>query len=130
MSHKQVVERYIEGFRLGDPAKVLDCLADDVVWRLHGCQTFAGKAEFAGNIDNDEFRAMPSLAVRELIEEGDRVVAVGSGAVEEASGALRTFSFCELFLFRNHRIGEVDTFHVWNPPGGSAEPVPAPGPAA
>lgn len=114
MSKKQVVEKYIEGFRSGDQAKVLDCLADDVIWRLHGCQTFSGKLEFASNIDNDEFCEIPLLKIRELIQEGDRVVVIGYGAIDEHAGERKTFSFCEIFLFRGELVAEVDTFHIWD----------------
>ncbi len=114
MSKKQVIEQYIEGFRLGDQAKVLDCLAEDVIWRLHGCQIFTGKLAFANNIDNDEFCEMPLLKIRELIQEGDRVVAIGFGAIDEESGRQRTFNFCEYFLFKGELISEIDTFHIWN----------------
>lgn len=110
---KQIVEKYIDGFRSGDRIKVLECLADDVVWRLHGCQTFTGKSAFASNIDNDEFSEIPLLEIRELIQEGERVVAIGFGAVEEKTGGQRTFNFCEFFLFRGEFISEVDTFHIW-----------------
>jgi ketosteroid isomerase-like protein len=32
---KAVLERYTDGFRTGDLAKILSCLTDDVVWKLH-----------------------------------------------------------------------------------------------
>ncbi len=114
MSQKFVVEQYIEGFRSGDRAKVLECLTDDVIWRLHGCQTFTGKRAFSDNIDNDEFREVPLLKISELIQEGDRVVVLGFGAIDGESGGQRAFNFCEVFLFKGELIAEVDTFHIWN----------------
>ena len=114
MNKKKVVEKYLDGFRSGDLAKVLDCLADDVIWRLRGCQTFTGKSAFANNINNDEFCAIPLLEICDLIQEGDRIVAIGSGAVDEESGARRTFHFCEVFLFKGELVSEVETFHIWN----------------
>lgn len=114
MATKHVVEKYIEGFRSGDQAKILACLAEDVVWRLHGCQTYTGKAAFADNINNDEFCEMPLLEIRELIQEGERIVAVGFGAIDDESGKQRTFHFCEVFLFEGGLVSEIDTFHIWN----------------
>jgi ketosteroid isomerase-like protein len=35
-THKAIVEKYIEGFRRSDHARILSCLTDDVVWQLHG----------------------------------------------------------------------------------------------
>ena len=114
MSKKAVVEKHLGGFRSGNSTKVLECLTDDVIWRLHGCQTSVGRPAFAGNIENGEFCKLPLLKIRELVQEGDRVVAVGFGAVDEVSGGQRAFTFCEIFLFEGDLVGEVDTFHVWN----------------
>ena len=114
MPNKKIVRQYLEGFRTGNASLVLECLADDVVWRLHGCQTFEGKSVFAANISNDEFTEIPKLEIRDLIEEGDRVVAVGSGAVEESPGKKREFTFCEIFVFCGGLVSQVDTFHVWS----------------
>ena len=116
MSKKQIVAQYLEGFRNADQEKILACLSENVVWRLHGCQTFNGKSAFAANIRNDEFCEIPLFEIREFIEEGNKVVAVGSGALDETSGIRRTFVFCEVFLFDGQLIREVDTFHVWTSP--------------
>ena len=40
---KSIVEKYIEGFNRSDHAQILSCLADDVVWALHGYRTLEGK---------------------------------------------------------------------------------------
>ncbi|MGH9248363.1 MAG: hypothetical protein ACRD0W_02435 [Acidimicrobiales bacterium] len=42
-SHKAVVEAYVEGFRRTDHEAILACLADDIVWVLHGYRTPAGQ---------------------------------------------------------------------------------------
>jgi hypothetical protein len=52
-SHKQVVEAYIEGFRRTDHEAIRACLADDIVWVLHGYRTLEGKEAFDAEIDND-----------------------------------------------------------------------------
>lgn len=113
MSRKQLVEQYLDGFRTGDPSKVLACLSEDVVWRLHGCQTFTGLAAFSANISNEDFCALPRLEVEALIEDGNRIVAQGSGEVNQESGSKRSFVFCEVFLIEQMLIQEIDTFHIW-----------------
>jgi ketosteroid isomerase-like protein len=45
-ARKNVVEKYIEGFRRRDHAQILSCLTDDIVWVLHGAKTLKGKAAF------------------------------------------------------------------------------------
>jgi ketosteroid isomerase-like protein len=47
------MEAYVEGFRRTDHEAILACLADDVVWVLHGYRTLRGKEAFDGEIEND-----------------------------------------------------------------------------
>ena len=84
-TRKDVVETYIEGFRRGDHAIVLGCLADDVVWDIYGQTTITGKDAFDAAIENDAFTGSPELILDRLVEEGDTVVAtavylLGNGA--------------------------------------------------
>ncbi len=51
---KAVVEKYTDGFRTGDLAKILSCLTDDVVWALHGHKTLVGRDAFAAEADTGE----------------------------------------------------------------------------
>jgi hypothetical protein len=49
ISQKATVQRYTDGFRSGDlakMAKILSCLTDDVVWALHGEKTLTGRDAF------------------------------------------------------------------------------------
>ena len=72
--HKEVVEAYVEGFRCSDHEALLACLADDIVWVLHGYRTLRGKDAFDGEIENDAAVGSPTLSLDRLIEEGDIVV--------------------------------------------------------
>ena len=40
--NKDVVERYMEGFRRSDHAMILSCLTDDVVWDMPGAFHLVG----------------------------------------------------------------------------------------
>ena len=111
-AHKDVVERYIEGFRRSDHAQILSCLTDDIVWELHGSKTVRGKEAFDGEIENDEFES-PILTIERLIEEGNTVVAAGSGSVGKKGGDTLRFAFCEVFTFTDDAVSRLDTYHVW-----------------
>ena len=78
-SHRAVVEAYVEGFRRSDHEAILACLTDDVEWVLHGYRALQGKAAFDGEIESDAAVGSPTLHLDRLIEEGDTVVAIGSG---------------------------------------------------
>jgi uncharacterized protein len=110
---KQVVERYIEGFRRGDHAQILSCLSDEIVWTVHGYKTFKGKSAFDAEIENEGFQGRPSITIERLIEEGNSVVATGEGSVAQTDGEPRGFAFSEVFTFSEDQVSRLDTYHVW-----------------
>ena len=79
-AHKDAVASYFEGFGTGDHDRILALLTDDVVWDLPGFRHLAGKEEFDSEIENPAFEGHPKLDVDRMVEEGDTVVAIGSGA--------------------------------------------------
>jgi ketosteroid isomerase-like protein len=111
-SHKEVVEAYIEGFRCSDHEAILGCLADDIVWVLHGYRTLRGKEAFDGEIVNDAAAGSPRLSLNRLIEEDDTVVAVGNGEMTLKEGGRVPFVFTEVFTFTGDKISRLETFHV------------------
>jgi uncharacterized protein len=111
-SHKQVVEAYIEGFRRTDHEAIRACLADDIVWVLHGYRTLEGKEAFDAEVDNDGAVGSPTLNLDRLIEEGDTVVAVGNGEMTLKEAGRVAFVFTEVFTFSGDKIGRLETFHI------------------
>jgi ketosteroid isomerase-like protein len=110
--HKVVVERYFDGFRRSDHAQILSCLTDDVTWDLPGYRHLAGREAFDQEIENEEFVGRPTLTVDRLVEEGDTVVAIGSGETTHRSGAVHRFAFCDVFTFAGDEICRVESYLV------------------
>jgi len=111
-SHKQVVEAYIDGFRRTDHEAILACLADDIVWVLHGYRTLRGKEAFDGEIENDAAVGSPTLNLDHLVEKGDTVVAIGNGEMTLTEAGRVPFVFAEVFTFTGDRIGRLETLHI------------------
>ena len=111
-ARKQIVEKYIDGFRRMNRAQILSCVTDDVVWVLHGYKTLEGKDAFAGEIQNDAFTGEPALTLDRMVEEGDSVVAAGTGRAEIAAGGTLEFVFCDLFVFTGDAISRLETYQV------------------
>jgi len=111
-ARKGVVERYFEGFRRSDHEQILGCLTDDVVWDLPGFKHLAGKEAFDQEIENDQFVGSPALSVDRLIEEGDTVVAIGSGQATLRSGPVHRFVYTDVFTFRGTVICRVESYLV------------------
>jgi uncharacterized protein len=108
---RALVERYTEGFRRGDLARILSCLTEDVVWALHGAKTLVGKDAFAAEADSGG-GPNPDLTLDRLIEEGDTVAVVGHGSVS-LGGDPRAFVYSEVFTFTDGLVSRLDTFHIW-----------------
>jgi uncharacterized protein len=110
--HKQVVERYFEGFRRGDHEMVLGCLTDDVVWDLPGFKHLEGREAFDAEIENEAFEGRPSLAVERLVAEGDTVVATGTGQSQRKDGVDFRFAYADVFTFRAGAVCRVESYLV------------------
>lgn len=109
---EQVVHRYMEGFRRSDHEAILACLAEDVVWHIHGLRTTRGKAEFDDEIENPAFEGAPELTVERTIAAGDVVVVTGTGhGLHRENGRFR-FAYSDLFTFRDDLIAQVDSYVV------------------
>ena len=106
------MEAYFEGFRRSDHDAILSLLTEDVVWDLPGYRSLSGKAAFDGEIENDGFEGSPELTVDRLVEEGDAVVAIGSGEARFKSGELNRFVFCDVFTFSGDTIRRVESYLV------------------
>ena len=91
-----------------DHEAILAGLADDVVWVLHGYRTLRGKEAFDGEIENDAAVGSPTLNLDRLIEEGDTVVAVGSGEMTLKEAGRVAF----VFTLTGDRISRLETFHI------------------
>jgi ketosteroid isomerase-like protein len=109
---KAVVEAYFEGFRRSDHDQILACLTDDVVWDLPGYRHLRGKDAFDREIENEDFVGSPTLTVDRLIEEGETVVAIGSGRATQKSGEVLRFVYCDVFTFAGDVIRQVESYLV------------------
>jgi ketosteroid isomerase-like protein/dihydrofolate reductase len=111
-THKAIVQAYIDGFRRTDHNAILACLADDVVWALHGYRVLQGKEQFDAEIENDAAIGSPILNVDRLVEEGDTVVAIGNGSMTLKDAGDVPFVFSEVFTFADDKILRLETFHI------------------
>jgi uncharacterized protein len=109
---KDVVEKYMEGFRRSDHEMILSCLTDDVVWELFGYTTLTGKDSFDKEIENPDFVGSPELTIERLVEEGDSVVAVGRGKAARRDGEPLGFVFSDVFTFTGDKISRLETYQV------------------
>ena len=119
-AQKDLVEAYFEGFRRTDRALLLSCLTDDVKWDLPGYMHLSGKEAFNNEIVGEGFQGSPRLVIDRLIEEGDTVIAIGSGEGLREDGSPHRFVYSDVFTFTGDKISRVESYLVT-----LTDPVPA-----
>lgn len=108
----ELVNRYMGGFRRSDHEAILECLTDDVVWRIHGLRTTNGKAEFDDEIQNPAFEGSPELSLERTIETHGVLVTTGTGVGHHREAGRFRFAYNDIFTFRDGLIAEVDSYVV------------------
>ena len=108
--NKKTVEKYIEGFRRSDHQMILDCLTDDVVWKMPGVYTHHGKEEFDKEIENDNFAGRPTIQIKRLVEENDLVIAEGAVQGRMKNGNSLDAVFCDVFEMTGGKIGSLTSY--------------------
>jgi ketosteroid isomerase-like protein len=111
---KQIVEKYMDGFRATDHEKILSCLTDDVVWEMPGFYLHHGKAAFDKEIENTNADGHPDIKVTSLVEEGNVVVAEGSVKAKMKNGSKLDAVFCDVFHFTGGKISKLTSYLMFN----------------
>lgn len=63
MTNKKIVEAFMEGYNTGDNAKILSCLAEDVIFELVGSFNLKGKDQFEKEINNEAADGNPIITI-------------------------------------------------------------------
>lgn len=111
-SHTDLIDTYLDGFRHGDHAAILNCLTDDVVWHVHGVRTTHGRADFDTEIENPAFGGRPERTVDRTVETDEVVVVTGQGIGRHRRAGEFRFAYSDLFTFRGELIAQVDSYIV------------------
>jgi ketosteroid isomerase-like protein len=112
MNNKKIVERYIECYNTGDNAKILSCLAEDVIFELVGFFNLKGKDQFEKEINNEAADGNPTITITQLVEECNIVVAEGTVKGKLKNGGIMDALFCEVFHFDNGKVKKLTTYHI------------------
>lgn len=113
--NKQVVEKYMQGFRESDHEKILSCLTEDVVWIMPYFYKHEGKEAFDKEIENENFVGSPTIQVFSLIEENNVVVAEGAVQGKFKNGQPLDAVFCDVFEMENTKIKKLTSYLMMKP---------------
>ncbi|WP_276380832.1 nuclear transport factor 2 family protein [Flavobacterium sp. H4147] len=108
--NKQIVNEYMEAFRVSDHKRILDCLTDDIIWEMPGIYQHVGKEEFDKEIENENFVGSPTIQIFKLIEENNTVIAEGAVQGNMTNGGKLDAVFCDVFEMENGKIKKLTSY--------------------
>jgi ketosteroid isomerase-like protein len=117
MSAKDVVREWFDKLAVGDAEAAFALFAPDCVYILQGTTPVSGTYKGLPAILNDFFAPWRTridgpltLALSELIGEGERVVALARGSAKTVTGARYDNDYAFVFRVRGGKIVEVNEF--------------------
>ena len=108
--NKKIVEQYMEGFRRSDHQMILECLTEDVVWKMPGVYIHNGKEAFDKEIENDNFIGSPTIQIKRLVEENNIVIAEGAVQGKMKNGNALDAVFCDVFEMKDGKIRSLTSY--------------------
>lgn len=98
-----IAEGNYEGF--------LSVCSEDTEWIFVGAQTLKGK-EAVRQYMAKTYIEPPKFTVGNLIAEGDFVTALGEITMKDKDGKEATYSYCDVWRFREGKIVELKAFVI------------------
>jgi ketosteroid isomerase-like protein len=108
--NKDIVARYMDGFRSSDHAQILSCLADEVEWQVPGAFHIRGKHDFDTHIEGEGFVGSPEITITRLIAEDGVVVAEGSVRTQRTDGTFLNLAMCDVFELEDGKIRRLTSY--------------------
>jgi ketosteroid isomerase-like protein len=117
--NKQLVLEGYRKFQSGDIAGLLERFRDDAVWASPDSELLPFSGHFHGKQGIGQFFAKldatvqaTSFAIKDLIAEGDKVVAIGEGAWRNRlSGRDYDMPWVHVFTLRDGMVMRVDSYY-------------------
>ena len=111
-NRKEIVQRINEAFAENNLEKVLSFCTDDLIWTMVGDTTVRGKdsiREWMASMDPQA----PKITIRQIVGEGDAVVACGDMSMQEKKGGPSIpYTFCDVYRFAGDKVAELTAFVI------------------
>jgi ketosteroid isomerase-like protein len=112
MKNKEIIRKVNKGFASGDTQAILSHLTDDIRWDIAGISKAIGKEAFRKEISNEHFEGLPTITIKNEIEEGDFVAVEGEVQCKIKGGGILDAVFFDLYRMENGKIKELKSFVV------------------
>ena len=95
----------------GDHEGFLAFCSEDLVWEFIGERVLEGKAAVRDYLEAT-YREPPVFDVQQLIGDNDNVVAIGKITIKDAEGIPLTYSYCDVWRFRDGQMAALQAFVI------------------
>ena len=112
MTNKEILEQANKAISMGDFEGFLIHCTDNTVWNFLGDRSIRGK-EAVRNWMREIYKIPPEFNVRQMIAEGDFVVALGDIAISE-NGKKTNQSYCDVWRLEGGYLAELNAYVVKN----------------
>ncbi len=112
IKNKEIIRKVNEGFTEGDTEKILLYMADDVRWDIPGMFTAVGKDEFRKEINNEVFEGVPTITIKNEIEEGGYVAVEGEVQCMKKGGGIFDAFFFDFYRLKDGKIKEMRSYVI------------------
>ena len=110
-TNKIILQKANEAVSKGDYEAFLQYCTDDTKWIFVGAQILNGKEAVRKWMFN-EYIEPPQNDVENLIAENDYLTAIGKIAVTTENGESITYSYCDVWKFRDGKMAELMAFVI------------------
>jgi len=109
-TNKEIVEAINASFAKNEIDGFLKYCADDIKWTMVGEKVTKGKDTVREWLKSMADVEPPKFTVTNLVGEGDVVVANGDMTMKDKDGKTESYSYCDIYNFKNGKVGELTSF--------------------
>ncbi|GAB3958552.1 hypothetical protein GCM10028805_53100 [Spirosoma harenae] len=110
-TNKTILEKANMAIMQGDHEGFLAHCTEDTYWEFVGERTLLGK-EAVRQWMATAYAEPPQFMVDQFIAEGDFVTAIGQICLNDETGETATYSYCDVWQFRDGKMAELKAFVI------------------
>lgn len=111
LTNKEILTKANAFVTAGDHESFLAHCTDGVVWDFVGDKKLQGK-DAVRQYMKETYIEPPQFDVEHLFAEGNFVTAVGTISLKDNGGKTTTYSYCDIWRFRNDKLAELKAFVI------------------
>ena len=111
VNNKAILEKANKSITEGDNEGFLSFCTEDTEWTFVGDKTLKGK-DAVRQYMATAYLEPPKFNVEILIAENEFVTAVGQITMKDENGEYTTYSYCDLWRFRDGKMAQLKAFVI------------------